>query len=111
MNVTSLNVSLSIQFFENSTIDDLLNQLMVEEWNSSSMYDNYYSQCQPSKCSYTRTAKNSAIYIVTTLIGLIGGLITVLKLIVPRLVMFVRKRKEFRRAAAGKIKSLQKLFQ
>jgi hypothetical protein len=89
MNVTSLNVSLSIQFFENSTIEDILNQLMVEEWNVSSMYDNYYSECQPSKCSYTRTAKNSAIYIVTTIIGLVGGLITVLKIVVPYLVEFI----------------------
>jgi hypothetical protein len=105
MDVTALNVSLSVQFFENSTIEDIIDQLMVEEWNSSSMYDNYYSECQPKQCSYTLTTKNSAIYIVTTVIGLIGGLITVLKLIVPRLVIFVRKRKELRRAETGKIKS------
>jgi hypothetical protein len=89
MNVTSLNVSLFIQFFKNSTIEDLLDQLMVEEWNSSSIYNNYYNECQPKQCSYTRTAKNSAVYIVTTLIGLIGGLITVLKFAVPSLVEFI----------------------
>jgi hypothetical protein len=91
LNVTALDVSLSIQFFENSTIEDLLNQLMVEEWNSSSMYDNYYNECQPSKCSYTLTTKNNVIYIATTLIGLIGGLITILKLMIPRLVKLTRR--------------------
>ncbi|CAF1020292.1 unnamed protein product [Adineta steineri] len=99
MNVTALNASLSVQFLANSTVADVLEQLMVEEWNNSSMYENYYSECQPSYCSYTVTSKNSIIYIVTTLIGLVGGLITVLKFIVPYLVMLVRRKKEFPTAA------------
>ncbi|CAF1091727.1 unnamed protein product [Adineta steineri] len=91
INVTALDISLSTLFLENSTITDILDQLMVEEWNSSSIYEDYYSECQPSGCSYTVTSKNSVIYIVTTLIGLVGGLITVMKLMVPILVNFVRK--------------------
>ncbi|CAF4233331.1 unnamed protein product, partial [Adineta steineri] len=79
MNITALAVPLPGQFLENSTVADVLDQLMVEEWINSSIYDNYYSECQPSGCSYTITTKNSAIYIITTLIGLVGGLITVLK--------------------------------
>ncbi|CAF3959349.1 unnamed protein product, partial [Adineta steineri] len=35
INVTALDILLSIQFLENSTIADILDQLMVEEWNSS----------------------------------------------------------------------------
>ncbi|CAF3824093.1 unnamed protein product, partial [Adineta steineri] len=83
INATALDISLSIQYLENSTIADILDELMVEEWNSSSIYENYYSECQPSGCSYTVTTKNNAIYIITTLIGLVGGLITVLKITVP----------------------------
>ncbi|CAF1494356.1 unnamed protein product, partial [Adineta steineri] len=64
-------------------------ELMVEEWINSSIYENYYSECQPSGCSYTVTSKNSAIYIVTTLVGLAGGLVTVLKLMVPYWVKFI----------------------
>ncbi|CAF1042285.1 unnamed protein product [Adineta steineri] len=89
MNITALDISLSNQFLINSTIADILGKLMVEEWKNSSMYENYYSECQPSYCSYTVTTKNSAIYIITTLIGLVGGLITVLKLMVPYLVKFI----------------------
>ena len=103
LNMTALDLSLSVQFFENSTIEDLLDQLMVEEWNTSSMYDNYYNECQPKQCSYTLPTRNSAIYIVTTIIGLVGGLITVLRVIVPRLVTIVRKRKEVRWVQTGKI--------
>ncbi|CAF0901063.1 unnamed protein product [Adineta steineri] len=97
MNVTALDISSSVQFFENSTIADVLDQLMVEEWINSSIYENYYSECKPSRCSYTVTSKNSAIYIITTLIGLVGGLITVLKFIVPHFVMFIRRKKAIRR--------------
>jgi hypothetical protein len=45
------------------------------------------------------------IYIVTTLFGISGGLITVLKFIVPQLVKLVRKKKEQRQPVTGKIKS------
>jgi len=88
-NVTALNNSLSSHFLENSTIEELVNQLMVEEWIPSKMYDNYYNECQPLQCTYTHQTKNDAIYIITTLVGLIGGLTTALKLIVPRMVKFV----------------------
>jgi hypothetical protein len=91
MNVTALDSSLPSQYFINSTIEDLINHLMVEQWNSSLIYDSYYNECQPAQCSYTYVTTNDIIYIVTTLIGLVGGLITVLKLVVPRLVkLFVR---------------------
>jgi hypothetical protein len=86
MNVTALDSSLPSQYFINSTIQDLVDNLMVEQWNSSLMYDSYYNACQPAQCSYTYVTKNNIIYIVTTLVGLVGGLITVLKLVVPRLV-------------------------
>ncbi|CAF1255155.1 unnamed protein product, partial [Adineta steineri] len=64
----------------------------------------YYNECQPSKCSYSYETKNSAIYIITTVIGLVGGLITVLKLIVPRavrLIMFCIRRCTVKRNAVS----------
>jgi hypothetical protein len=105
MNITILDSSLPTQYFTNSTIEDLVDHLMVEEWNSSQMYDGYYNACQPAQCTYTHETKNDIIYIVTTLIGLVGGLITVLKLVVPRLVKLVRRRTEVPRQENGKIKS------
>ncbi|CAF0788979.1 unnamed protein product [Adineta steineri] len=105
MNVTALNISLSAQFFENSTIADVLDQLMVEEWINSSIYDNYYSECQPSGCSYTVTTKNNAIYIITTLIGLVGGLITVLKFVVPNLVKLSNLKCFYNQTCINKLQS------
>jgi beta-lactamase regulating signal transducer with metallopeptidase domain len=102
LNVTALDKLLPSRFFENSTIQELVNQLMVEEWNPSIMYEKYYNECQLSQCTYTHETKNNVIYIVTTLLGLVGGLITVLKLIVPRIVMALRKKKELSRVENGK---------
>jgi hypothetical protein len=102
--VTALDPSLSSRYFENSTIQELVNSLMVEEWNSSVTYDSYYDECQPAQCIYTHTTKNDIIYIVTILFGLIGGLITVLKLVVPPLVNFIRKKIKSSRLNTGKTK-------
>ncbi|CAF3339959.1 unnamed protein product [Rotaria sp. Silwood2] len=84
-----LNSSIASQFLPNTTIGVIMDRLMIEEWNWSIIYDDYYSQCQPSKCDATLITKNNVIYIVTTLISLIGGLFTALKLSVPRFVWLI----------------------
>jgi hypothetical protein len=105
LNITALDSSLPTQYFINSTIEDLVDHLMVEQWNSSQMYDGYYNACQPAQCTYTHETKNDIIYIATTLIGLVGGLITVLKLVVPLLVKLIRRKTELPRQENGKIKT------
>jgi beta-lactamase regulating signal transducer with metallopeptidase domain len=88
-----------------STIRELLNNLMIEQWNVSPIFENYYNACQPINCTYTLETNNNLIYIVTTLFGIAGGLITVLKFIVPKLVKLVRKKKQQQQQITGKIKS------
>jgi hypothetical protein len=103
INATALDTSLPSQYCINSTIKQLLDNLMIEEWNGTWMYDRYYNECQPTQCTYTIKTKNAAVYIVTTVVGLVGGLITILKLIVPRVVKFVRKKRQHRQATTGKM--------
>ena len=110
MNVTALDTSLPSQYSPNTTIEELLDTLMIEEWNLTQMYDQYYNECQPIQCSYSIETRNDIIYIVTTVIGIIGGLVTVLKLVIPRLVMFVRKKREVQASTTGKI-VIEKTFQ
>ncbi|CAF1092898.1 unnamed protein product [Adineta steineri] len=89
MYVTALNSSLSSQYSQDSTIEYLLNNLMIEEWNSTQMYDQYYNECQPMECTYTIETRNNILYVITILIGLIGGLTTVSKIFVPILVKII----------------------
>ena len=66
--------SLLFRFSIESTVQELVNQLMVETRNFSSSFEDYYDACHPKQCSYTRVAKNDASDVITTLFGLVGGL-------------------------------------
>jgi hypothetical protein len=92
-----LDASLSSEYSMNSTIKELVDNLMIKQWNVSSNFENYYNECQPIERTYTFETKNDVIYIVTTLFGVAGGLTTVLELVVPRFVniiaYYVRKQR------------------
>jgi hypothetical protein len=104
MDVTALNSSLPSNYSTDSTVQNLVNNLMIEQWNPSSMYERYYNECQPTQCVYNFQTRNNVIYIVTTLFGIVGGLSTVLKFILPRLVKILRKKKEHPQAVTSKSK-------
>ncbi len=101
--VVALDKSVSSLYSVNSTIQKLVDNLMIEEWNVLMMYETYYNECQPIQCSYKVARKNDVIYIVTTLFGIAGGLTTTLKLIVPRLVKLARKKRGRQQQALGKM--------
>ena len=52
--------------------------------------------------------KYDTIYIVTTIIGLIGGVVTILQLVIPFIVRFVRRRRQNRISVASKENELEK---
>jgi hypothetical protein len=105
VSVTALDKSLPSVYFMDSTIGELLNNLMIEQWNVSPIFENYYNACHPIKCTYTLEMNNNLIYIITTLFGIAGGLITVLQFVVPQLVKLVRKKtQQQQQAIIGKIK-------
>ncbi len=89
INPRALNASLSSVYSINSTIEDLIDNLMIEEWNVLTTYETYYNECHPTQCIYKLETNNDIIYIVTTLFGIVGGLTTVLKVVVPRLVKLI----------------------
>ncbi|CAF0958367.1 unnamed protein product [Adineta steineri] len=101
MNITALNSSLSSEYFVNSTIEELLKKLMIENWNLSKKYENYYNECEPIECNYIHEIRHSIVYILTALVSLAGGLTTALKIVVPILVKFVRRKKQPQTSANG----------
>mgnify|MGYP001034385167 FL=1 len=109
-NTTALDPSFSSQYYPNTTIENLLKNLMIEQWNSIQFYDQYYEECQPLECSYKIETRNSMIYVITTLFGIFGGLITVLRWIVPLIVKFVRKKKRKMQKVKSKSYNSAKYF-
>lgn len=86
-NVSLLDPLLPSRFTPNTSISVIVNEIMVEEWNSSSSYENFYQKCNPAYCSYSYKKRSDLVYIITTIIGLFGGLNTILRIICP---LFVR---------------------
>ena len=76
-------------FASDTTINDLLNVLMVDKWSVNMSYPNYYSTCAPKTCSYSYNQRNQFFIILTSIIALIGGLNSILRLIVPVLIQLI----------------------
>lgn len=71
------------QYAPNTSVDTIFNELMIEKWNSSVSYQNFYKKCNPTYCSYSYERRANIIYIITTIIGLFGGLNIVFRLASP----------------------------
>ena len=90
--ISPLNPSSKSRFNTSSTIDQLLSKAMTEEWISNISYVQYFDQCHASACTYFSTSKLNLIYIITTLIGMIGGITKILFTLVHPIVKFIRHR-------------------
>ena len=65
----------------NSTIEKLLNNLMIDQMTTAIRSELYYSQCQPAYCAYSYTHRFDVLFIITTIIGIFGGLSFLLRFI------------------------------
>ncbi|CAF1283435.1 unnamed protein product [Adineta steineri] len=88
---TALNLTLPSQYQPNTTINDILSKLMVEQWINTTSHRDYYDQCNPIQCQYSYVGKNNFITVITTIIGLVGGLNTILTFIAPRIIKIYSK--------------------
>lgn len=89
-NTTILNYSSTTSRYKPDTsIQNIIENLMIEQWNNQTSYQFYFEQCQPQECSATYISQGNIIYIITTTIGLIGGLTKLYKFLVPILVKIV----------------------
>ncbi|CAF1432881.1 unnamed protein product [Rotaria sordida] len=76
---TSLNMSTleKSQFNLDSTIESILNNLMIEEYKSNLSYENYFNQCKPLSCSYSYIKTHDVTQTIISLISLYGGLVLI----------------------------------
>ena len=90
-----LDKNIPSRYALNATTNEIIRTFAVEDWNPNITYDSYYTNCNPINCYYTITKKFHIATIVTTVIGLVGGVSVVLKILVPFLINFIRsKRRE-----------------
>jgi hypothetical protein len=88
----SNNTSAPSRFNVSTRIKSIVDKLMVEEWLIQENYEKYFQQCAPASCTYLKKVYPDFLSVLSTLIGLLGGLCSVLSLVIPPVVKFIRKR-------------------
>ena len=86
---TALSTSEPSQFSSDSSVQSMIDRLMVENWTTAISYDNYYAQCAPTACTYAQIQQHSFLFVLTKLISLLSGLTLVLGLGIFQSVHFV----------------------
>jgi hypothetical protein len=78
-----LNSSAPSRFSPIDTLGSIVEQLMVEEWDTQTDFEGSYETCAPLTCTYTFKERLDLFYVIATLTGLLGGLIVTFRLFVP----------------------------
>ncbi|CAF1430382.1 unnamed protein product [Adineta ricciae] len=92
-NFTAMPIPESSQFQLNSTVQSIVNRLMLEQLTYNVSYKQYFNQCIPLSCTYIMVQRRSFGYILTKIIGLLGGLTITLGILVPATVRYIRNRR------------------
>jgi hypothetical protein len=92
--MTILPNSSNMHFRINSTIQTIIAELMLDTLTTRIRFDRFYEQCRPSFCSYSYDRRFSAIFIITTLIGIFGGVSFVLRLLAPFIANAIFQRRQ-----------------
>ncbi|CAF0823363.1 unnamed protein product [Adineta steineri] len=87
-----LNNSLK-HFSSNSTVETLLNKLMIDKMIINTDFDLYYSQCNPPYCSYSYTRRFNIAFIITTIMGIFSGLSFGIRFLAPLIAKIILRRK------------------
>lgn len=93
LNITALDPSARSRFSPKTSLNMIASQLLIDEWINTTYPIAHYEQCRPSTCTYTYTGHYNLFYVITSVIGLWGGLSVVLRLAVPFIMKLIMKLK------------------
>ena len=82
-NLTVHSLTKAGSYEPDEKVESMVDRLFVDQWQKNTSYESYYDQCQPTLCTHSYIQNFDAFYTVATIVGLYGGLTTLLKLIVP----------------------------
>jgi hypothetical protein len=98
LNISALDSRVPSRFLPTTTMSVIISQLMTEEWTNMTNATAYYDNCEPHICTYTYTKRYDIIQVISTVLGLWGGLSIVLRLLVPLAIKFIMQQLLARRA-------------
>ena len=80
---TAMASNESSRYNSNSTVQSIIDELMIEQWSYISSYNTYYFRCAPALCTYAKSERNGIVFILIQLISILGGLTILLGFIIP----------------------------
>lgn len=86
VNVSVLDKSYPSRFLPTTINKELIQELFLENILNQTVHNSYYDECLPTVCVFTYTRRFDWIFVLTTLIALVGGLNTTFRLLTPYLV-------------------------
>ncbi|UJR19384.1 hypothetical protein I4U23_022514 [Adineta vaga] len=72
-----------------ATVKTMIGNLMNENWIMNTSYNNYYSECAPSSCTYLKVSKRGFIYTLQKLVGLLSSLTLILGIIISLVIRII----------------------
>ncbi|CAF4033211.1 unnamed protein product [Adineta steineri] len=105
----------STRFPPNTSVSSIVEEMMIEQWNTSLSFSNYYRACAPTYCTYTQIKHAETLSeLLVTLISTVGGLVMALRLITFQFVKIIfglfqkkpKKQQQVRRKLLDRFKML-----
>ncbi|CAF1510720.1 unnamed protein product [Adineta ricciae] len=90
-NFQAMNILKSTLYQPNSTVQSIVNNLMIEDWANNISYEEYYSECSPSLCTYFQISRRSFIFILTKLISLLASLVLILGIVFSLTIQLIQR--------------------
>lgn len=86
LNISALDSTISSRYQTNTSLNDIVSNIMIEEWIDTTDASAHYHKCKPTFCTYTYTTRYNFVQVITSLLGLISGFNLSLRLLIPFLV-------------------------
>ena len=80
--ISPLLLSKSVHLSPTTPIGSILDQAFIDGINRSISYEKYFAACGPRSCHYELVNKGDIVYVLTSLLGLYGGLTISLRFII-----------------------------
>ena len=88
-NIRPLDASLASRFSPSASMNELINELLLENWLINVSYGDFYRQCAPKSCTYTIRGRYDLIDATLLIIAIYGGLSKALQIAVSNVVRLV----------------------
>lgn len=83
-----------------STIESIFAKMAVESWSWNANYETYFQRCAPRSCTYWTTTRNDYTYTLTKIVGLLGTIVLILRIVSPVLIkIFIKCLKKTKRVS------------